>query len=136
MNSSEPSLDLQRQICVMLSIKPKYASAIIRGEKKFEYRRNKFSKHFDTVIMYVTSPVKKVIAEFDVERVITNTPINIWNETFDFAGIDRDSFFNYFKGKDIGYAIKIGEIRKYKKPLNLEDEYGIKPPQSFAYINK
>ncbi len=41
----------------LLSIRPQYADAIFRGEKRFEFRRAMFRKEVDVVVVYTTSPV-------------------------------------------------------------------------------
>ena len=48
--------------------------------------------------------------------------------------IERDLFFDYFVGCEVGYAIAIGDVRRYKRPLKLDTTYGVRPPQSFLYL--
>lgn len=118
----------------MLSIKPEYAEAIFRGEKRFEFRRAIFRKPVEVVVVYTTSPVSQVVGEFDIEEVITDSVEGLWGRTHRRAGIDRDRFFTYFAGRDVGYAIAIGSVRRYSQPLDLSASFGIRPPQSFVYI--
>ena len=118
----------------MLSIRPPYAEAIFRGEKRFEFRRAIFRKSVDVVVVYTTSPTSLVVGEFDVSGIISESVEDLWSRTSQYAGIDRELFFNYFKGRSVGYAIAIGNVRKYKKPLELADTFGIRAPQSFVYI--
>jgi predicted transcriptional regulator len=117
-----------------LSIKKPYADAIFSGEKRFEFRRSIFRKPVEVVVVYVTSPTGQVAGEFDVCEVIAETVEDLWNRTSSHAGIGRERFFEYFSGCDVGYAIVIGEVRKYQKPLDLGETFGIRPPQSFVYI--
>jgi predicted transcriptional regulator len=118
-----------------LSIKPEYASAIFRGEKQFEYRRMGFQQQLDVIVLYVTTPVQRVVGEFDVSCVIRDDVANLWERTKSAAGIDEAGFFDYFAGKDEGYAIEIGERRIYEEPLDVEKHFGMRPPQSFAYLD-
>ena len=104
------------------------------GEKKYEFRRTIFSRKVDIVVLYVTFPVKKVIAEFDIVQIICSPLDNLWNVTNQDAGIDRSHFYKYFLGKEIGYAIEIGNIRTYEEPFSPVKKLGLKPPQSFLYI--
>ncbi|MDD8572078.1 ASCH domain-containing protein, partial [Escherichia coli] len=47
---------------VLLSIKPEYAESILSGKKKYEFRKNIFrNKNVDTIVIYATMPVGKVI---------------------------------------------------------------------------
>jgi predicted transcriptional regulator len=117
-----------------LSIKPQYAEAIFRGEKRFEFRRSVFRKPVDVVVIYITSPVCSVAGEFEVQEIICDTVDRLWSRTQTKAGIHRDVFFDYFVGRQMGYAISIGNVRRYRKPLDLLSSFGIRPPQSFVYV--
>jgi predicted transcriptional regulator len=59
----------------------------------------------------------------------------LWKKTKHFSGISEDYFYSYFQNKDAGYAIKIGKTTIYQNPQNIEERFGVKPPQSFVYIN-
>lgn len=134
MNNLTQSSGSQKSIHVLLSIKPQYASAILCGKKRFEFRRTNFSRDINVVVVYVTAPIKRVVAEFDVEEVISESIPELWNQTSKYAGIDKEYFFQYFNGKEIGYALKIGSVRKYKSPFCPFAELNVKPPQSFVYL--
>jgi predicted transcriptional regulator len=132
--SSKPSLDSRRQTHALLSIRPPYAEAIFRGEKRFEFRRAIFRKEVDVVVVYITSPISMVAGEFDVKHIISDDVASLWERTHSKAGIDSDRFFKYFAGREVGYAIAIGDVRRYVKPLALETHYGVRAPQSFLYL--
>jgi predicted transcriptional regulator len=121
---------------VLLSIKPEFADKIFKGEKKFEFRRTIFKNEaVKTVLVYASSPIQKVIGEFEIETILKNDPENLWNLTSDFAGISRDYFMKYFANKDFGFAIKIKKVRKYKVPKCIKKDFNSFPPQSFLYIH-
>jgi predicted transcriptional regulator len=133
-SNSGQSWDFRRQTRALLSIKQPYAEAIFRGEKLFEFRRAIFRKSVDVVVVYITSPTCQVVGEFDVAEVISDSVEDLWSRTRGRAGIDREGFFSYFKGCDVGHAIVIGTVRKYGQPLDLAKTFGIRAPQSFVYI--
>lgn len=120
---------------VLLSIKPKFAHKIFEGTKKFEYRKQVFKDiSVKKVIVYSSSPEQKVIGEFEIETILGDTPDKIWKQTRLHAGISREFYDEYFRGRDKAYAIKISTARKYRKPRTLAD-YGLRSaPQSFAYV--
>jgi predicted transcriptional regulator len=118
----------------LLSIKPQYAEAIFRGEKRYEYRRTPFRKPVDVVVVYITSPVGLVVGEFDVEEIISDAVPGLWKRTKTRAGIDRALFFDYFGGCRIAHAIVIGDVRRYAQPFGLDVGFGVKAPQSFLYL--
>lgn len=134
MTNLKPFSGSRSQSRVLLSIKPQFATAIFRGAKRYEFRRTIFSRRVDVVLLYVSAPVQRVVAEFDVLSVISAPLPTLWTKTGRYAGIDKASFFNYFEGLDIGHAIKIGEVRQYNEPFCPVKELGLRPPQSFSYL--
>jgi predicted transcriptional regulator len=121
---------------VLLSIKPEFAEMIFAGTKKFEFRRTVFrNPDVKTVVVYASSPVQKVIGEFEIEKIINDELEALWEQTKKYAGIDETCFFNYFSDKNSGYAIKIKNPKKYNKALCLRKNFNTTPPQSFMYLN-
>jgi predicted transcriptional regulator len=118
----------------LLSIKPKYSDAIFRGEKRFEFRRAIFRRPVGTALVYTTRPVSRIVGEFEVKSIITDSVESLWERTRHSAGIDRKRFFRYFAGRDTGHAIVIGSVMRYRKSIDLTKQLGIRPPQSFAYV--
>jgi len=134
-NSLRRSSDFRKQTCVLLSIRPPFAAAILQGEKKYEFRRTIFSRRVDVVLMYVTAPVQRVVAEFDVVSVISELLSRLWRRTSEYAGIDEALFYRYFDGLYRGHAIAIGEVRVYASPFCPVEQLGLRPPQSFVYLD-
>lgn len=120
---------------VLLSIKPEYAEKILSGEKKYEFRRAIFkNQSVKKVVIYASSPIQKVIGEFDIECVITLDLNELWESTKSHSGIDKEYYDSYFHGKEVGHAIKVKKTKRYRKHQNLND-FDIKfPPQSFCYL--
>jgi len=120
---------------IILSIKPEFASKIFDGSKKFEFRRSLFkNKDVKSVIVYASAPISKVIGEFDIDVVIKDNIYNLWKETSKYAGISKEYYLQYFNGKQEGFAIKVKNPKKYNDYLCIVEEFGMNPPQSFAYI--
>lgn len=118
----------------ILSIKPVFVERIKTGEKKYEYRRKIFKKEVDSIIVYVSSPIKKVIGELVIEDILNDEIYSLWENTKKNSGTDEEFFFKYFNKVEKGYAIKIKKFIKYKKPKRLED-FGLSyPPQGYAYL--
>jgi predicted transcriptional regulator len=119
---------------VILSIKPEFANKIFNGSKRFEFRKAIFkNKKVKTVIVYASSPVQKVIGEFEIEKIINHDIDTLWNLTQDFSGITEQYFYQYFAEKEQGFAIQIKKTKKYRNPKCLRADYNLFPPQSFAY---
>ena len=119
----------------LLSIKPEFADSIFEGIKKYEFRKTIFrSFEVSTVIVYVTSPIQRIIGEFEIESILSDTPEKLWEETREHAGIAKGFFFDYFSQSKIAFAIKIKNAQRYRHARCLKKEYDIRPPQSFCYI--
>ena len=122
---------------VLLSIKPEFAFKIFEGTKRFEFRRAIFKNTgIKRVIVYASSPVKKVIGEFEIDRILLKDIEALWAETHDYSGITKDYFMEYFADKEMGYAIKIKNYKKYLEPLCLKEDFKLSPPQSFLYLRE
>ncbi len=119
----------------LLSIRPEHARSILAGTKRFEYRRVPFAQPVDTVVLYASSPLRLVVGEFRVRRLLQSTPGRLWRATHEHAGISRTHFYEYFRACDTAFAIEIAEARAYEKPFPLHRIYGSTPPQSFAYLH-
>ena len=120
---------------VLLSIKPEFANRIFDGSKKYEFRKAIFKNpNIKTVVVYASSPIRKVIGEFEIDTILRDIPANIWKETQNNSGISKDFFFDYFFNKKVAFAIKVKNTWRYKEPLCLRSNYNIYPPQSFCYI--
>jgi len=124
------------QTTVLLSIKPEFADKIFAGTKRYEFRRVLFkSKSVSKVVVYASSPVQRVIGEFEIEEILESNKTDLWESTKDFAGIEKFYFDQYFDDCTTASAIKIKRPRRYPNPLKLEHICNVKnPPQSFMYL--
>lgn len=124
------------QINVLLSIKPKFATAIFTGEKQFEFRRAIFkSTNVKKVYVYASKPIGLVIGEFEIDKIITADPESLWKTTKKASGISKEYFDEYFEGREIAYALKVNAVQAYEDPVTLMDMFNInRPPQSFMYV--
>lgn len=122
---------------IILSIKPEFANKIFEGDKKFEFRRSIFkNKNVSKVIVYASSPISKVIGEFEIGEILFKDLNSLWNETKEFSGITEDYFYDYFIGKENGFALEVKRVKRYKKELCIKESFGKVPPQSFTYIEE
>lgn len=119
---------------ILMSIKPKYSKKIFSGDKKYEFRRKISKLKVDKIIVYSSSPEKRVMGEVEVLNIVSK-PINeLWKLTKKYAGISYNDFENYFEGCDVAHAYELGKITKYKKPKNLLDFNISFSPQSYVYV--
>jgi predicted transcriptional regulator len=118
---------------ILISIKPKYASLIFSGEKKYEYRK-RLPKDVNIAVVYVTSPVKKVVGEFKINGIMEGTLVNLWERTQKYSGLIKEDFLKYYNNRKDACALVIGDVKSYEENKCLTD-FGIKrAPQSWQYI--
>lgn len=119
---------------VVLSIKPQFANKIFDGTKKFEFRKAIFkNQNVTSVLVYASSPVQKVIGEFEIEKIINLDLKELWDKTKEYSGITEDYFYQYFENREQGFAIQIKNKKRFENPKCLKTDYNLTPPQSFAY---
>ncbi|MFR5892430.1 MAG: ASCH domain-containing protein [Bacilli bacterium] len=119
---------------ILISINPEHVENIINGSKKFEYRKIAAKQDISSIVIYETTPVKRIVAEAEIIDVLILSPDELWKQTKQASGISKEFFDEYFKGKKIAYAYKLGKVKVYETPKTLLD-YGVKnAPQSFIYL--
>lgn len=119
---------------VVLSIKPEFANKIFDGTKRFEFRKAIFkNEEVKKVLVYSSSPVQKVIGEFQIGRIFKHDLQTLWELTKKYSGITEEYFYEYFANREHGFAIQIKKKTKFKIPKCLKEDYNLTPPQSFAY---
>lgn len=119
---------------IVISINPEHVENILNGTKKYEYRKIAAKQDISAIVIYETTPIKRIVAEAEITEVLMLPPEKLWNVTKDAAGISKKFFDDYFVGRDIAYAYRLGRVKVFKTPKYLAD-YGIKTaPQSFVYV--
>src|SRR5690606_34461245 len=120
---------------VVLSIKPEFAFKIFDGTKKFEFRKAIFkNSDVKSIIVYASSPVQKVIGEFEIGKIFNKDLETLWDLTKEHSWISEDFFYEYLSDRENGFAIQVKNKKKYKEPKCLRTDFNLHPPQSFAYV--
>lgn len=119
---------------ILLSINPNHVENILNGTKRYEFRKRVCKKKVDKILIYSTTPIKKVVGEAEIEEVLIDEPEIIWKKTKEESGIDKNFFDKYYENKNEAVAYKLKNVMKYRRPRELKD-YGVSTaPQSFQYI--
>ncbi len=119
----------------LLSIHPKYAQSIIRGDKKAEFRKTRFREEISYVVIYATSPIQKIVGYFEVARIEEGSPRRLWMRHGKVGGILYEEFKKYFGSSIFGIAIGIRRPQALIHPIPLSVVGdSILPPQNFSYL--
>ncbi len=120
---------------VLLSIKPEFVEKIFTGEKKYEFRKSMFKREDVTiVVIYASSPVCRVVGEFEINGVLNDDVVSLWEKTKEHSGITKDYYMTYFKDSKMATAIRIGHPIRYENTRSLSDYHINQAPQSYCYI--
>jgi predicted transcriptional regulator len=125
---------------LLFSIKPKWADAIISGEKTFELRRRppKLTSPVSAII-YATAPVCALVAKCSMGPVLSGPPMQIWDRVSVSSSVTQTEFDDYFRGCWRAHAIVVSNPRKLAKPLSLgylRDTIRFSAPQAWVWASK
>lgn len=122
---------------ILLPIKPGYAEPIMDGEKQVEFRKTRFARPPSHVVVYASTPVKKVLGYFEVSEVEIAPVGELWTKYSPVGGIGKSDFFDYYKRRPDGVALSVGRVAALDCPLDLK-VIGVAggAPQNFAYLDE
>lgn len=125
---------------IFLSVKPRYARAILSGQKTVELRRTRplELRRGSLIVLYASSPVKAVLGTAQVESIVTTSPEALWGMVETRASVTREEFDFYFQGADEAVGIFIESPTVAPDPYALRDIQRdwptFQPPQAFRYL--
>ena len=76
-----------------------------------------------------------LLAEVDIKEILEEEPEKLWEMTKNESGITKEFYNKYYKNKNTAIAYKLGTIKVYDKPKNLNDICINYVPQSFVYLD-
>ena len=99
---------------MLLSIKPEYVNKIISGKKKYEFRKFHCRPDVDTIVIYATTPVKRVIGEASILAIIEGCVEEVWKQTSPQGGISKTAYKEYYKNKFQVLAQQLSEDKNFE----------------------
>ena len=131
-------LDPSRMI--ILSVKPRFANAILSGDKTVELRRTEPRIRVPTrALIYATTPVRALLGTCIVTSATADDLATLWQTYGSSTGLLHREFLHYFEGVDAGAALTLASPMRFGEPVPLVDlrsrPRGFHPPQSFAYVD-
>ncbi|MFJ1874146.1 ASCH domain-containing protein [Streptomyces chartreusis] len=123
---------------LLLSLHPRFATAILTGEKTVELRRQRVAVPPGTpVIIYATSPVMALTGTARLTGVDTAAPGQIWRRHRTTCGISRTEYTAYMEGAAHASALLLDSARALSSPVPLDHLRATRafhPPQSYRYL--
>ncbi|NMO93996.1 ASCH domain-containing protein [Actinomycetospora sp. TBRC 11914] len=125
---------------LLLSLRPRYASSILNGEKTVELRRQPpLADAGSVVLLYASSPTMRVVGAATLELTTVGNPNQLWHLFSARAGLTRDEYDSYFAGSTKGGALALRNVVRFRSPpplASLRERIGINPPQSYRYVSR
>jgi predicted transcriptional regulator len=122
---------------ILISVQPRFAERILSGEKVLEFRRVWAASPVDAIAIYSSSPVRRIVGVAHIKNVHRGSPTSLWELAKEKGGgISRRQLYEYFRGKQLGYAIELDqfvEVDGWVDPRTLFTKF--RPPQSFHYLD-
>lgn len=123
---------------LLVSLRPRFAEAILDGSKTVELRRTKVSAPPGTLlVLYSSSPVMAVVGVATLADRDTASPPTIWRRHRGKVGLSQAEFSAYFAGAEQATALSITAPRALEEPLPLallRKGCTFQPPQSYRYL--
>lgn len=123
---------------LFLSVKPKFARAILEGRKTVEVRR-KFPQvpGGTVVVLYSSSPEKAVLGTVRLKQTTRVDPGAVWEMYGECIAIERDALAHYLDGAAASTVLEVEDPQTWARPValsTLRELLGVEPPQSFRYL--
>ena len=131
---------LDQDRMVVLSLKPRFAEAILAGDKTVELRRTAPKIEVPTrALLYATTPVRALLGTCIVTDVQSADLAVLWREHRSRCALAYQEFQRYFEGLEVGTALTLAQPHSLSSRVPLQDlrakPRGFQPPQSFAYVD-
>jgi len=119
-----------------MSIRPIYAEAILRGDKRVEFRKRPVASDVTHVVVYATQPTGAIVGAFRVAGQETSSLPDLWHAFGSVAGIQHHEFVEYYQAHRKGTCIRVGDVFVADAHIALNEAFGVhRPPQSFQYVD-
>lgn len=126
------------QRIVLLSLRPRFATAILEGKKTVELRRvHMLAPAGSLLLLYSSSPMRAIVGTATLDRLQESTPRQLWEEVMSRAAISRGEYDEYYRGARRAFALHLRDVRALPTPSPLavmRSSAGVSPAQSFRYV--
>lgn len=140
MSTTTPAPAPTRPRPLVLSLKPRFAEALLDGSKTVELRKTRVNAPPGTkLIFYASSPTMAVVGTATLAAVDTDTPNRIWQRYRRGLGLTRQEFLTYLAASGTATALSVTDPRRLATAptlTTLRQQSGFRPPQSYRYLSE
>lgn len=140
MTRTMPESRLDPSRALVLSLKPRFAEAILSGRKTVELRRVMPRITVPTLaLLYASGPTRSLVGTCVVRSVARHSVNELWGLHGAHMALTRPEFDAYLAGREVGVALVLEQATRLPAPIPLHvlrraDNF--KPPQSLAYVGQ
>ena len=120
---------------IMISISPNESEQLFDNGRSVVFFKVAPKYPVEKVLVYVTSPIQKVIGEFDLLKIDVNSVNSSWNKYRSSSVISsRKEYLEYFSSHKEAHALLASKVYKYRRPKDLASFNMKKGPSGFTYL--
>lgn len=123
---------------ILMSIRPRYAEAILAGQKSHELRRRFSARPAGSkVFVYASSPVCQLVGSFSIGSVDTMPAWLVARRRRRATTLSSAEILDYLRGQRHGTLIEVAEPHRFPAPIGLAQlrAWGLEPPQSYRLLS-
>lgn len=123
---------------MLLSVHPRFATAILAGSKTVEVRRQRVAAPPGTpVLLYATAPTMALVGMARIAAVHVASPKDVWSAHRTQTGITRREYDAYMSGATQASGLTLEAPVSFEQPVPLSALRAagtFHPPQSYRYM--
>jgi predicted transcriptional regulator len=126
---------------ILLSLKPRFASAILLGTKTAEVRRQRAVADPGTqVVIYASAPMMAVVGTAVVVVVDYSSKSELWERHKGDLALTEHEFETYLDGSSNGCVLLLEQVKELASPILLAELRAevktFQPPQSYRFVTR
>jgi predicted transcriptional regulator len=123
----------------LLSVRPRFARALLNGSKTVEIRRRQAHIPDGAIcLLYASSPVRALVGAVSVGAIDTDLPDVLWSRWGGCTGLQRDEYDDYLTNSVKACAIVVSGVVAFPRPVALSElrrrHSRFVTPQSYRFL--
>jgi predicted transcriptional regulator len=124
---------------LLLSLRPRFAEAILGGAKTTELRRRPIKASPGTVVvLYASAPTMAIVGTAVLVDIVALSPHTAWRRYRHTLSLSWPEFIEYLAGAERAHLLRLDDVKELDRPLTLQSlrrTAPFQPPQSFRYLH-
>lgn len=125
----------------ILSVRPRFAEALLDGSKTVEIRRRRARITSGSVcLVYASSPMRALVGAIQVQFTDLGTPDSLWQRWGAETGLGRAEYDAYLVDSSEPCAIVVRAATRFASPVALSElrrrQHAFVTPQSYRFLRE